>query len=66
MRTELMLALHQNEELACTETPRYIGRGVVALAADPEHFGPLRTRWKEVARMPLIPEMKQARSDAKS
>lgn len=44
MRTELVLAGHQAEEstwkdrpaLARTESPRYLGRGVVALASDPE------------------------------
>jgi NAD(P)-dependent dehydrogenase (short-subunit alcohol dehydrogenase family) len=44
MRTELVLAVHgtdeahwrERPELASTETPRYLGRAVVALAADPQ------------------------------
>ena len=44
MRTELVLAGHQTDEahwqeqpsLARTESPRYLGRAVVALAADPD------------------------------
>lgn len=44
MRTEFVLAAHQTDEdhwrdhaaLARTESPRYLGRAVVALAADPE------------------------------
>lgn len=44
MRTELVLAGHQADEstwkqrpaLARTESPRYLGRGVVALASDPD------------------------------
>lgn len=44
MRTELVLAGHQTDEehwqerpeLARTESPRYVGRAVVALASDPE------------------------------
>jgi NAD(P)-dependent dehydrogenase (short-subunit alcohol dehydrogenase family) len=44
MRTELVLAFHKTDEarwqdtpaLATTESPRYLGRAVVALAADPD------------------------------
>lgn len=44
MRTELVLAAHRTDEahwrekpeLASTESPRYLGRAVVALAADPD------------------------------
>ena len=46
MRTELVLAAHRATEedwqrhpqLAATESPRYVGRAVVALAGDPEVF----------------------------
>jgi NAD(P)-dependent dehydrogenase (short-subunit alcohol dehydrogenase family) len=47
MRTEFVLAGHQTDEphwherpaLARTESPRYLGRAVVALAADPQVMG---------------------------
>jgi NAD(P)-dependent dehydrogenase (short-subunit alcohol dehydrogenase family) len=47
MRTELILAGHQTDEahwserpaLARTESPRYLGRAVAALAADPDVHG---------------------------
>lgn len=47
MRTELVLAAHgaseegwrERPELAATESPRYVGRAVAALAADPEVMG---------------------------
>ena len=47
MRTEFVLAGHQTDEahwqerpaLTRTESPRYVGRAVVALAADPKVMG---------------------------
>jgi NAD(P)-dependent dehydrogenase (short-subunit alcohol dehydrogenase family) len=53
MRTEIILAAHQTDEqhwqerpaLARTESPRYLGRAVAALAADPEVHGRTGKVW---------------------